>query len=178
MKHAAFLVFLLSVGVLLAVLLGPELFERAPAGRPGPLPPVQPPLALPPPPAPPPPSVPAAAPMSGPRVLTGTWTSEKPGGGGITRVEVRSGPDGPEVRMWGSCRPKDCDWGVPQAYNRQALADGVLALTWNHGFSARDQVLKLLPDGRLEIVTRTRFTDNSGRRDYEMNEFFRKSTVP
>ena len=49
-----------------------------------------------------------------------------------------------------------------------------MKLEWRPGFAVRNQELTLFPEGRMEVVTRTRFTDGSGRKDYEIRDFLRK----
>jgi hypothetical protein len=107
-------------------------------------------------------------------MLGGVWANEDVRTGSITRVEIRSRWPGIEVKMWGRCQPTDCDWGSPSSYDRSAAASGQMNLVWRPRFAVKNQDLKLLPDGRLEIVTHTHFTDNSRRRDYDSKDYFRK----
>jgi hypothetical protein len=106
--------------------------------------------------------------------LGGIWANENERTSGITRVEIRSRWPGIEVKMWGRCQPTDCDWGSPYSYDRSAVARGEMSLVWRPGFAVKNQELKRLPDGRLEIVTHTHFTDNSRRRDYDSKDYFRQ----
>jgi len=106
--------------------------------------------------------------------LGGVWANENERTSGITRVEIRSRWPGIEVKMWGRCHPTDCDWGSPYSNDRSGVASGQMSLVWRPGFALKNQELKLLPDGRLEIVTHTHFTDNSRRRDYDSKDYFRK----
>lgn len=66
--------------------------------------------------------------------FTGAWRNVDPKTGSITR-EVK-------VRMWGRCRPADCDWGTPRA------GSGRMDVTWNPSSGRRDYTSSdfLLPE--------------------------------
>ena len=58
------------------------------------------------------------------------------------------------------------------------LADGlhgVLALAWTFPHAQRTQELQVLQDGRLRVMTHTRFTDGSGRQPYDSVDYFSRS---
>jgi len=86
----------------------------------------------------------------------GTWVSEDPNTGGITRVEIEPWI----VHMWGACEPDDCDWGE-SAY---AVHEDELHVVWDQGYALRVQVLAIQPGGFLRIETATYYTDGSGTR--------------
>jgi hypothetical protein len=101
--------------------------------------------------------------------FNGQWANEDPNTRGITNVEIRSDQEKLKVRVWGACRPVDCEWG-----ESTAEADGPrYLLTWKTSFATKTQELAL-EDNRLRIVTRTTFTDNSGRPNSEVVDFLRK----
>ena len=107
-------------------------------------------------------------------VFEGTWKNDDEKTGSITRAEIRPRGSGFEVSMWGRCHPTDCDWGKPHSYDFSSMAGGPMKLEWRPGFAVKKQELTLLPEGRMEVVTRTHFTDRSGRKDYEIRDFLRK----
>jgi len=110
--------------------------------------------------------------------FAGVWANEDAQTRNITRVEIRQRWPGTEIKVWGKCHPADCDWGRPYSYELSAVGSGEMRATWKPGFAVKTQELKLLPDGRLEVVTHTQFTDRSGRRPYDSKEVFRKVGAP
>jgi hypothetical protein len=72
----------------------------------------------------------------------------------------------------GACIPVECDWGTVRVAASGAN-DGILELTWNHGFAIRTQKLTR-QSSRLVVETFTRYVDNSGRVDYGTLEHFLK----
>ena len=105
--------------------------------------------------------------------FVGLWTNENPDTDGITRVEIDRRLNTLSVHMWGKCHPADCDWGTQQT-DVSDSDDGVLFITWTPGFSLTSQQVTALPDGRLRVVGHTRFTDNSGRPEYDSTHYFRR----
>lgn len=105
------------------------------------------------------------------RNFSGKWIAEDANTRGITRISIRSLFGSIVVQMWGKCHPTDCYWGEGQAIVSET--DGSqLILSWNPGFSSRQQVIRKMDDGRLQVDTFTKFTDNSGREDNERTEWF------
>jgi hypothetical protein len=109
--------------------------------------------------------------------FSGAWVAEDARTRSITRVEIRARWPGLEIRMWGKCAPVDCDWGRPASYMPDRIAAGELQVTWRPGFAEKRQELRLLEDGRLEIVTHTRFTSGSNRKDYDSRDYFRRASA-
>ena len=107
--------------------------------------------------------------------FSGAWVAEDVQTRSITRVEIRARWPGLEIRMWGKCAPVDCDWGRPASYVSDRISAGELQVTWRPHFAEKRQDLRLLDDGRLEVVTRTHFTDRSGRKDYDGRDYFRRA---
>jgi Protein of unknown function (DUF3592) len=110
--------------------------------------------------------------------FAGVWVNEDAQTSGITRVEIRQRWPGSEMKVWGKCQTTDCDWGLPHSYNLSAVARGEMKLGWKPGFAVITQELKLLPDGRLEVVSHRFFPAGSGRRPYDSKEIFRKVGPP
>jgi hypothetical protein len=77
--------------------------------------------------------------------------------------------------MWGQCHPTDCDWGT-ESTDRSDSDDGTLSITWDEGYKVETQELTTLSDGRLQVVSHTHFTDDSGRPDYDATEYFTRIT--
>lgn len=102
----------------------------------------------------------------------GKWKNENPAASGITRIEIESKWPIVQINAWGKCHPVDCEWGRPESYNNSFVEQGELHLTWRTGFARRQQHMKMLPDGRLQVETHTQFTDNSRRKDFTSTEFF------
>jgi hypothetical protein len=111
------------------------------------------------------------APFSSPFV--GHWRNEDPETDSIPRAWIRVPGNAFVVHMWGVCSP-ECDWGEVQTSLADA-DDGVLVLAWNHPLIPRTQELQVLQDGRLRVMTHTRFTDGSGRQPYDSVDYFSRS---
>jgi len=109
-----------------------------------------------------------SSPFSSPFV--GRWRNEDPETEEITRVSIRVSDNAFVVHMWGACIP-ECDWGEVQT-SLAGADEGVLALTWNPSFAQTTQELQVLQDGRLRVMTHTRFTDGSGRQPYDRVDYF------
>jgi hypothetical protein len=120
---------------------------------------------------------PRPAPPPGANVdrFVGLWANENPQTEGITRVEITSRLGDLHVQMWGSCEPTDCNWGT-QSTDVSDSDDGTLSITWRPGFKVEAQELTVLSDGRLQVVSHTHFTDDSGRPDYDSTHYFRRTT--
>ena len=103
----------------------------------------------------------------------GNWVNEDTNTNSITKIDIQKIGDIIEVHMWGKCDPTDCDWGI-ETTNISDAVDGTLNLTWEPGYAIKTQELILLSDGRLEVITFTHFTDNSGRPDFESTGYFIK----
>ena len=105
--------------------------------------------------------------------FVGRWRNEDPETGANTRVSVRVSGDAFVVHMWGACIP-ECYWGEVQT-SRADANDGVLVLAWNFTFAQKTHELQVLQDGRLRVMTHTRFTDGSGRQPYDSVDYFSRS---
>ena len=113
--------------------------------------------------------------------FAGEWRNSDPNTSGVTRLDVRVAGASVTVQAWGKCHPEDCDWGrVPAtAYGPNVSADlqasaQSLAATFQTGFSQTLMILDAAPGGRLRAQVLTRFTDNSGRKNYrELYSFVR-----
>jgi TonB family protein len=102
--------------------------------------------------------------------IDGSWINMDSGTGGVTRVLVRSEGQQLFTHAWGACHPHDCDWGEVQCAPHGAGCNA----TWDHGFATTAMQLVPLEGGRLEVKYKYKFEfhDNSGRRNFGMEEFF------
>lgn len=107
--------------------------------------------------------------------FVGFWVNEDKDTMSITKIDVTKAGNTILVNMWGKCEPEDCDWGIATTDVSDA-EDGILNLTWDHGFAIVTQRLFLLSDGRLKVITFTDFHENDKyhRQDYEHTEYFIK----
>ena len=121
----------------------------------------------------------AAMPAEGQRPpsvgLVGEWCNKDFATRGNTRIHVRSDGSKLMLQMWGRCHPMECDWGETAAF--QDPKDNSTWVTWTTGFSVTSQKLTLLPDGTLELMGHTHYTDSSGRADRDSKEIFVKGLV-
>lgn len=108
--------------------------------------------------------------------LLGTWSIFKPGGSGLTRVDVFEDGGRVMAHAYGSSADGDIpDWGVAQA---RVFADdpaGGEVWAFRADYELAHQRVGLygyLNRGLLAIDIATTFTDNSGRRDYYSRTFF------
>ena len=105
--------------------------------------------------------------------FVGAWRNVDTKTGGITRIVIEpAGSRKVDVKRWGRCRPADCDWGKPRTVDLARADAGRMGVTWNAGFAVKTQSIERLADGRLQVVTHTKFTDGSGRRDYTAKDLF------
>ncbi|MDR3699320.1 MAG: redoxin domain-containing protein [Candidatus Sulfopaludibacter sp.] len=101
-------------------------------------------------------------------LLSGTWLNENHQTPGVTQLTVRRDGARTIVHVWGACSPVDCDWGEADA----ELWNGIPLVIWKHGFSDIHMELVPQPDGRLVVVYRSEYHDESGRTDAGQAEFY------
>ena len=112
--------------------------------------------------------------------FTGNWKNVKSNTRGITKVKLFKKQGQLRMQVFGSCSPRDCDWGTEKAFaygksvssNTNRQTKSVTAL-FTKGFSQTFVTLKMR--GRTLILESfTRFTDGSGRTNYNsINKFVR-----
>ncbi|MHB8433358.1 MAG: hypothetical protein ACYC8W_08355 [Candidatus Tyrphobacter sp.] len=93
-------------------------------------------------------------------------------GSGVVRVAVaRMAGGGYGIRVWGSCSPTPCDWGLRPLHvyggTTSARFGAWGTATFTSSFSVTRVVIEYGMTG-LGVRTFTHFTDNSGRSDYTM----------
>jgi hypothetical protein len=117
--------------------------------------------------------------------FSGAWENVDPNTSGVTKLNIKEftifGIQVVTVRAWGQCHPTDCDWGTVSATayapnvssNLQATARALTA-TYNPGFAVKLMVVRPLRGGRLRADVYTRFTDGSGRANYDATYIFKR----
>lgn len=101
---------------------------------------------------------------------TGYWDNEDHNTRGITKVIVLEGSN--QLRLFGSCVPRDCDWG----FTDLIPIEGGYTAYYDQGFATRDVTVTRLGDDRLKIVVSTVYTDE--RKDSILTYYFRKTVNP
>ena len=124
-------------------------------------------------------AAPAAADVS---QLIGNWVNQDNDTSGVTRVVVtHAGPDRVNVHVFGQCHPSDCDWGtVPgHSYFEGPSSNRVTSVMarFHTGFGNKIVILRDVAGPRLNYEVLTDFTDNSGRRDYDMSGGLRRAML-
>jgi hypothetical protein len=107
--------------------------------------------------------------------LLGTWKNFKPGGSGITRVDVREADAGVDVRVHGSGDGDAPDWGVAPARVFTDGASGSQAWAFRADYDLGFQRVGLygyLNRGLLAIDIATSFAGDDPRRGYYSRTFF------
>jgi hypothetical protein len=113
--------------------------------------------------------------------FTGRWRNNDPDTSDLTRLRIRFDGDNLDVRAWGQCHPRDCDWGTVDAVayspspagNPSTSATEIIAV-YNPGFARKTLILTARPGDRLSYAIYTRFRDGSGRRPYVVRGTLRK----
>ncbi|WP_209406338.1 hypothetical protein [Pseudozobellia sp. WGM2] len=109
--------------------------------------------------------------ISGETDFEGIWVNEG-SDPMVTKCEISFKTDHFIVQMWGSCDPQDCDWGenVTNDMNRGATKFDLL---WDSGFAERNVTYEII-DGKLKLMIKVHYKDNSGRTDFAIYEYFEK----
>lgn len=120
-------------------------------------------------------SLPWCAPQAASNTIadfTGEWTNKNPRGE-ISHIEIDQRLNMANVHIWGRCTPSDCDWGSAQTLASNAN-EGALQLRWDPGFAVRKTALTIGEGKRLQVATKTHFTDQSGRPDYDSVDYLER----
>jgi hypothetical protein len=110
--------------------------------------------------------------------LDGDWKNLDPNTRGIDVIVIA----GKKIHPFGTCHPKDCDWGVIKAKSFASSVDSadiskLVAKKYN-GFDTVEITISLVDFGTLRVDTFTHFTDGSGRADYSAVYYFHRSVSP
>jgi len=104
--------------------------------------------------------------------LDGMWVNADSAAQSLTMVEVT----GNRLQLFGQCHPQPCEWGVVKARSFTAGvklgAVAALQAKINLHFAVREIIATLEPDGRMRVEIFTHFTDQSGRNDYRVVDYF------
>lgn len=117
--------------------------------------------------------------LAAPRDFAGTWVNTNSNTRGITKLVIRRvGTNKLSIRVYGSCSPRDCDWGrtklitygssVQDTNHRSATA------SYNKSFANTFLTINLRSNDRLGLQSFTQFKDNSNRQNYTSRYSFRK----
>jgi hypothetical protein len=118
----------------------------------------------------------------------GNWVNVDPNTSGVTKLNINEfslfGIRIITLRAWGQCSPTDCDWGTvgATAYAPNVSSDleataRSLTATFNPGFAVKSVVIRPARGGRLQADIYTRFTDGSGRTNYDATYIFRPEGI-
>lgn len=115
-----------------------------------------------------------------PASVVGEWTNNDFDTRSVTRFTIRLEGTNIMVHMWGRCSPKECDWREQTA----TMAGQTLHLTWPQTGAVLTQVLKIMPDGTIEMTGHCHITDKQKRmgfrgvtEDYDIKGIFEKGLV-
>ncbi len=121
----------------------------------------------------------AAPVFAGLNQFAGRWKNTDPNTRGVTKLNIRISGTDVTVHAWGKCHPTDCDRGQVKAY---AYAPSVssnlvdtaqtLSVVFRTGFSQTLMIIRPVGRNRLRAKVLTRFTDRSGRTNYEADYTF------
>ncbi len=113
--------------------------------------------------------------------FVGSWENTDRNTRGITRLEITQSGNAVRVRAFGSCSPKDCDWGTVAGVPYAAKVGDNLARaarTVTAVFSQRhaDTILIIRVAGRqLTLDAYTRFKDGGRRSNYAQTYTMRRA---
>lgn len=105
----------------------------------------------------------------------GTWKNIESETRGITTIKIWFDGNKVLVQVFGSCIPKDCNWGrvTATAYTRNVSSDlkkhaNVISAVFRETFAETILIIDR-PQGNqpMEVRALTQFTDGSGRSNYQ-----------
>jgi hypothetical protein len=117
--------------------------------------------------------------------FVGTWENVNAATPGVTKLKITHfelfGAQFVRVQAFGQCVPTDCDWGTvfATAYAPSVGSDlettaRALTAQFNPGFAVRIVTIRPISGGRLQADIYTRFTDGSGRTNYNATYIFKR----
>jgi len=111
-----------------------------------------------------------------PVVFFNEWVNIDSQSKAIKQVSIQAKDGGTYINMIGSCSPTDCNFreeapNVVVNYNYDSETE-ILHVEWIFDFQILTQELTITPDNQLRVKTLTHYTDNSGRVDYEMVDYY------
>lgn len=118
----------------------------------------------------------------------GNWENVDSNTSGVTKLNIKTlnlfGTNIVTLRAFGKCHPTDCDWGTvvatayaPNVSSNLETTARALTASYNPGFATKLVVVRPLSGDRLQADIYTRFTDGSGRTNYNATYFFKREGV-
>jgi hypothetical protein len=103
--------------------------------------------------------------------FAGTWVNRNANPPDLTRVQLdRATASTMTLHVWGACVPTDCDWDTTTA----TLVGGELHASYVQSFATR--TIRISRSGsQLVVQCHTHFTDNSGRKDYDITDIMNRA---
>ncbi|MGH9432825.1 MAG: hypothetical protein ACRD3T_14895 [Terriglobia bacterium] len=90
--------------------------------------------------------------------LEGTWLNTADNGrNGLHKLEIRQAGSDLQVHAWGTCIPKDCDWGMQEA----PLSGSAATVTWSLAHGQRQAAVTVGPveSGQLKVAIHNTLAD-------------------
>lgn len=120
--------------------------------------------------------------------FVGNWENVDPNTSGVTKLTINKfqlfGATIITLRAFGQCVPTDCDWGTvtatayaPSVSSNLDNTARALTATYNPGFAVKQVVIRPLTGERLQADIYTRFTDGSGRTNYNATYIFKREGI-
>ena len=111
-----------------------------------------------------------------PQDFVGYWINDDISTHNITKIFISISGDYFQVHAFGKCHPTDCDWGISTAKLSDAN-NGVLNVKWVFSSTTENLTIKLIERNHFEVTDSCHFTDNSGRVDSTITEYFTKVSI-
>ena len=106
----------------------------------------------------------------------GEWVNKGSKTVNMTRVSIQMKAGETHINMFGLCQPTDCNFlaysPTPTVHYNYDSKTGILNVLWIFDFETLTQELTITSDGKLQVVTRNHYLDNSGRLNFETIEYF------
>jgi len=122
--------------------------------------------------------------LAGLNQFAGNWKNINPNTSGITALNIQVRGANVRVRGWGRCHPTNCDWGWANAYAYAPSVSSnlisqarVLSAIFHTNSGQKLMIIRPVGRGRLQVKVFTRFTDRSGRTNYEADYTFTRALV-
>ncbi|NER17928.1 hypothetical protein [Spongiivirga citrea] len=113
--------------------------------------------------------------------FNGTWKNVNARTRGITKVIISGNGASPYLQIFGSCSPKDCDWGRKKSTAYSNSVNGnvrsnseYLSADFSQGFANR-KVLVKMSGSTMVVTTFTTFKNGDRRSNYATTEKFKKA---
>ncbi len=114
----------------------------------------------------------------------GNWVNVASTTGGVTKLKIDVAGTSVKLQVFGKCQPTDCDWGkveatayAPNVGSNLVTTARSLTAIYNPGFATKIVVVTPLRGLRLQADIYTRFTDGSGRTNYDASYIFKPEGI-